>query len=363
MMVVETSASGHRLVYVREIIAKALQLDMSVVLATADEVLTDPQFARHLGPLQGSFRMVTVQGRVSVRKLQYLASGAGCDLVLVPDTLKYGLSLLLGHTRRSPRVRLLIMNDPRWRLTGKSLFSLRTWLKLILFELSSARPAVEVLWLRPQGTAPSSNVVIDPLLLEVSIEQTQADSLRLRTTLGMDPSTFWFGVVGGLDSRKNIPMIIAALRNVALIATSPVGLALIGQWRNDASEDEATEALEGVPFCHVGHNVQLSNQEMNVAVAALDCVVMAYSTTAPNSTTAKAAALGVRVATAGSPTFRKFAERLTGCPGVDLEVGALTKELAEVITRDRPRPLVLSGPDGLTLPLLAPIPVNGRKAK
>ena len=47
-MVVETSASGHRLVYVHEIIAKALQLDMSVVLAAADEVLTDP---RRLGIL------------------------------------------------------------------------------------------------------------------------------------------------------------------------------------------------------------------------------------------------------------------------------------------------------------------------
>ena len=94
---------------------------------------------------------------------------------------------------------------------------------------------------------------------------------------------------------------------------------------------------------------------MNVAVAALDCVVMAYSTTAPNPRQPRQRRWrqGRYCGIAYIPEVRREADRLSG---VDLEVGALTKELAEVITRDRPRPLVLSGPDGLTLPLLAPIP-------
>lgn len=357
---VETSPSGHRLVYVRELIAKALDHNMSVVLATTDEVVRDPLFEQHLGSLKGSVELVNVRGNVTVWKLQQWATAACCDLVLVPDTLKYGPPLLLGWTRRSPIVRLLIMNDPRWRLSEESFVSFMTWCKLLVFFGSGARPGVEVLWLRPQGTAPSKGVVIDPLLLEASVERTRADSKRVRATLGMDPATFWFGIVGVLDSRKNIPLVANALRRVADQGSTPVGLALLGPWSDEIARCSADDSLHDAPFPVVRHHASLTNQEMNVAVAALDCVVMAYSTNAPNSTTAKAAALGVRVAVAGSAPFRRFAERLTGYPGVGLGANELVSELATSMRRPRPEPCELSGPEGLTDALLAPIPKRNR---
>lgn len=102
----------------------------------------------------------------------------------------------------------------------------------------------------------------------------------------------------------------------------------------------------------VRHHVHMTNYEMNVALAALDCIVLAYSTTAPNSTMAKASALGVKVVAAGPPSFRRFAKELTGYSGVPLRVSDIGVELLRAM--ESPQPHILRPPDtsGFTSPLL-----------
>lgn len=355
-MVLETSLSGHRPVYVREIVAEAVRREIAVVLATTHEVLDDPGFTDHFGPLAESIALATVAGGISASGLQRLAADSGCDLVIVPDALKYGLPLLFGVTRKYPMLRILIMNDPRWHAGHRPLASLVAGAKLLGLLASAARPGVELLWLRPQGTKPSRRVVIDPLLLEASIEEVEIEASRMRAVLQMDPSVFWFGVVGVLDSRKNIPMVAEALELIASESTQKVGLALLGPWASESARQSAERCLSDPAFPLVQRDRPMTNHEMNVAVAALDCVVMAYSTNAPNSTTAKAAALGVRVAAAGSQTFRRFARVLTGSEGATLEVEGLALEMRASMRRDAPPARELTGAEGLTGPLLAPVP-------
>ena len=92
----------------------------------------------------------------------------------------------------------------------------------------------------------------------------------------------------------------------------PVGLAFIGPL--------TPEYKKLLPYMHVQAregNIELrvldrllSNEEMNAAIVALDCVVMAYSTHAPNSTLGKAAALGVRLVGAGSSSIQSFVREM-----------------------------------------------------
>ncbi|MDI9628061.1 MAG: hypothetical protein QM286_05895 [Acidobacteriota bacterium] len=360
-MVVETFASGHRLLYVREIISEALARRVPIVFGTTDEVLRDPNYRQHLAELGDSFQVVVLNDQITVRSLQRRAREEKCDLVVVPDALKFGVAFFLGAASSAPLVRMLVMNDPRWRSSIGEYFASLAFLKLAVLYASNLRRSTELLWLRPQGTTPEPRYVIDPVLLERDVQQLHAESLRFRSALRMDPEIFWFGVVGSLTSRKNIPLIVDALRQVATVSDNPIGLALLGPWADDSSRRATDNALIEAPFICLRRDELLTNLEMNVAVAALDCVVMAYSTHAPNSTTAKAAALGVRVATAGSPTFRAFASRLTGQRGVELEVNSLASELRDCMIRPRPSPLSLIGPEGLTEPLLAPIPWGMRR--
>lgn len=236
-------------------------------------------------------------------------------------------------------------------------------IKLLVFRISDARPGVELFWLRPQGSSPAARDVIDPLIFEKGVEETLAESECLRARLGLDSSFFWFGVVGVLDARKNIPLIVDALRGIEEEATTQFGLALLGPWEDSRAFFSSEEALKGASFPVVKVADRLTNQEMNASVGTLDCVVMAYSTHAPNSTTAKAAALGVNVAVAGSPTFRRFASALTGHPGVDLNESDLKTELLSCMSRPRPDPAALSGAHGLTEPLLAAVPTQSMRGR
>jgi len=360
VMVVETSPSGHRLVFVREIVAEALRRRSSVVFATTESVLRDPAFARHVAAFAQMIELQLVPGKLTVKGLQVRASALGCDLVIVPDALKYRSALLPGLTRRLPLVRLVIMNDPLWEVRRRWLPSPKLLLKRGVLLLSGARRGVQILWLRGQGSRRTASIVVDPLLLDGSVSSIREDAARMRSALMMDEGTFWFGIVGALDARKNVPLVIDALRKAARETGIPVGLALLGPWSDPVTERSASTALATCDYRVVRRHDALTNREMNVAVAALDCVVMAYSTSAPNSTAAKAAALGVRVAAAGSASFRRFVSQVTGLAGASLDVDAVARELVAALQRPLPEPRKLTGSEGLTDPLLAPISVPRR---
>lgn len=355
ILIAEQDAGGHRLVYVRLLALDALSAGTSVTLALTERVLADERFRLHLAELADTVEVVPLVQHATLRVIQTLAKAAGASIAVVPDGLQYGLDLVAGRRlHRGPQLRIVVMNDPRWRMESHEGLHLREHAKLLLFKIAERRRSQDLFWLRSAGhSSQNENVVSDPVVLDGTSEQIQLDSKLFREQHGMSSDAFWFGVVGSLEKRKNIPMIARACHRLVSVAPQPVGLALLGPWAEDTAppEDEMAMATAlGVKV--VRHHVHMTNYEMNVALAALDCIVLAYSTTAPNSTMAKASALGVKVVAAGPPSFRRFAKELTGYSGVPLRVSDIGVELLRAM--ESPQPHILRPPDtsGFTSPLL-----------
>ncbi|GAA4892308.1 hypothetical protein GCM10025789_06640 [Tessaracoccus lubricantis] len=334
------------------LLEEAAERHISVVFATSEEVVSDARFAKHIAPVLREAEVRLIQSQLSVRALQRIARDASCDLVVVPDALKYGVRMQIGMASSWPFVRLVMMNDPRWQPAEFSSRFALNLAKRVVMRMSDMRPGVGLLWLRAQGELPSSRTVIDPLVLDGEVGELLAAGRAMRLRLEMPGSVFWFGVVGSLDARKNIPLVVRALSAASRLTTQRVALALLGPWADNQIRTEVEAALQETGLEHVSMNEHLTNREMNVMLAAVDCVVMAYSTHAPNSTAVKAAALGVRTVVAGSVTFRRFNQQAGGSAGVSLDHEALSLELARALSRPCPPPVQLIGPEGLTDPCL-----------
>lgn len=355
VLISERDPGGHRLVYVKLLARDALASGIEVTLALTDEVLNDVRFALHLAELHNSVRIVRLEEQASLHNTQRLAQEVGASFAVVPDGLPYGLDMLTGRRlRKGPRLRLVIMNDPRWSMANRSGLRLRERWKMLFFKLAELRPSQDLYWLRAPGYYSSKEkYVTDPIVLDGSIEQIRHDAKELRRELDMSPDTFWFGIVGSLEKRKNIPMLLEAAVHVVSQTTQPVGIALLGPWFSDSVPPETDITLAATSGIRIVRRHQhMTNYELNVAISALDCVVLPYSTSAPNSTMAKASSLGIRVAAAGPPSFCRFAEEITGRPGVPLQADCLGRELLRALKS--PSPSVRRAPttSGFSSPLL-----------
>ena len=160
------------------------------------------------------------------------------------------------------------------------------------------RPGVRIVALRGPGydSGASGEVALDPVII--------GDELPLPLELeNLESGLFWFGMVGGMTARKN-PMM--ALDAFAQLEESRTGFIVAGLLDSSVSGSirAASAALREAGRQVIIVDRPLSNDEMNGVLAALDCVILPYSTHAPPSTMGKAAALGVRMVAAGSPELR-----------------------------------------------------------
>ena len=353
MMIAERSSSGHRLVYVRLLAEHAMRNQVDVILAMPDAVRGSLEYSRHLGRMARLVEHVSISPSASLVHLQGLAESSGARDLVIPDGDLYVAEAAYARRRprsRTPRARttLLIMRDPRWELSASRVPRWRALAKLAALRLVQVRSDTRLVWLRDPGFIPrvDEEEAPDPLVLDAPREAIIGDARSYRIVHGLDRDTFWFGIVGMLTERKNVPIVAEAVRRVAFDSATPLGLALIGPTGPDATWERAALQKEcesaGVRF--VSDEALMSNYEMNVAVAAVDCVVVAYSTHAPNSTMSKAAGLGVRLVVAGSPPMRRFAQSVSGTRGVPLDLRSLTAALRAATKAGPPRVRDLAGP-------------------
>ncbi len=80
----------------------------------------------------------------------------------------------------------------------------------------------------------------------------------------------------------------------------------------------------------------LTNDEINVVVAAADTVIMAYSTHSPNSTLGKAYVLGTSIVAAGSRSIHRFVRNVGFDLVSPLEVNAIAENLTLAMDRAAP---------------------------
>ena len=335
VLIVEPRVSGHLLVYVRLLAQRSLDRGDQVTLALCQDAFDSQEFAFHLAALAPSVTIVVAVLPLTGRRLTEMARTANADVVVVPhgDELAARLGMPL---RSTPKIstRLLVMRDPRWDQGqgGGLAMSAKSRLKLMLLRRASRRRRVDLVWLRgPLAEAVPGEVhVVDPFIADGATIDIVRAGESLRETLPQ-PSAFWFGVTGAVSRRKNLDLVVASLLEVKQSdPTLDVGLAVVGQIDDDVQqmflEGQATLDRYGVHTWF--EDRMLSNRQMNDIVAALDAVVMAYSTSAPNSTLGKAYVLGTTIISSGSTTFQQYAEAVGG------ETAALDMaELADAMRR------------------------------
>lgn len=357
LLIAENNPSGHRLVYVRLVLQYALRNGLAVSLAIPPTVRASKEFAEHIGSLSERVALISVPEAASLKYLVRLARENRLGHVLVLDGDKYLTEASTSLRSSSIDSTLLIMRDPAWESSGSPMRRLRAFGKHSAIALVRKRRTPRLVLLREPSTQTSAirDSAMDPLILDGERTQILEDAYAFRRTHGLDSTTFWFGIVGALTERKNVPLVASALQRVALETERPLGFALLGPSGHASSWDRTEllrhSALAGLNVAN--EDALLSNYEVNVRVAALDCVVVAYSTNAPNSTMAKAAGLGVRLVVAGSAQLRHFAHVTAGVEGVPLELTQLTRALGAQLLRAPPPACELAGPDDFAQAVLA----------
>lgn len=343
VLIVEPRVRGHLLVYVKVIAQRSLAMGDDVTLALAPGASRTQEFLMHLAEISADVEIVESAGVLTPRAMNVLIQETSPDFVIVPhgDELAARLGSPFAPNLLKPTC-LLVMRDPRWD-SGEALrVRMKSVLKLSLLALASKRARVRLVWLRGPfyESRSKEHFAVDPFIADDSHRSISSKSHALRQLFPGSEDTFWFGVTGAVTRRKNLDVIIDALLELrARELNTAFGLAVVGPIEANVLDtfEAAATRLKVAGICYYPENRLLDNQEMNVVVASVDAVVMAYSTNAPNSTLGKAYVLGTRILSAGSRTFRAHADRLGGVSS-ELSPNSLCDGMQAVMRQARPMP-------------------------
>ncbi|TFD17436.1 hypothetical protein E3T26_02075 [Cryobacterium sp. TMT1-21] len=224
-------------------------------------------------------------------------------LTVIPDG--DGIALEVGRTARwsgHGELSLLIMREAAQPTSVPGLANLKTVLKLIVLQRARAVSGVRItllkgaLWRGKSGFP----VARDPVTIEASAHHIQT----IRSSWGLHEEVFWFGVLGAVSARKNLPLVAEALTK---FGNPGIGLLIAGSCDSSAMS-EAQEALNALR--RTGARVTLVDRlledwELDSAVAAVDAVVLAHSNESPSGLFGKAAAAGTRIVAGGSKSLKR----------------------------------------------------------
>jgi glycosyltransferase involved in cell wall biosynthesis len=198
-------------------------------------------------------------------------------------------------------------------------------------------------------------VAVDPVLLA----DTSEDVATVRWRAGLGGDRYWFAVLGVIDARKNLDLVLDAL----LAARPPAtGLCLAG--RLDAAARAALHsrrtALATADVELVVVEDPLTNAEFDAFVRAVDCVVVAHSNEGSSGVLAKAASAGTRIVAAGARSLRRDCAALPdSSEWSELRPEPLARALVRARSAPRPRPVPPPDLALFTRPLLVSRPGTG----
>ncbi|MEU3453727.1 hypothetical protein ABZ671_09005 [Micromonospora sp. NPDC006766] len=320
VLIVSQDHEGHRLMYVRLLAGAALDRGAEVVLALTPAGFRSEEFRLHLAVVAHRCRQVTLGGPpLAVTALHRQAVRYGCDRVLVPDGDRFAVRLGVRGWPRDVSIAVLVTQDPRWNSDRRPSVRARLRLKDLLLQRTERLRGVRLLYLSDHseaGRLARPTVAPDPVFFDAA----ELDPIALRRELGLPEDRFIYLVAGKVSARKNLFLVLHCLLS---LADQAVALFVCGQV--DPSVRAEVEPLlsraraAGLPVI-LSDRVQ-TDHEVNRAVQASDCVVVAYSSDQPNSMMAKGVRAGRRVVVAGSDRLVTWARHL----GVSL-CGPLTEE-------------------------------------
>lgn len=329
VLVVEPNMEGHRFNYVRILVRECHQRRLQVSVLTTESGRED-YLRKSEDETPPAWQLIPDGTRPGPHGIESASRRAAAGIVVVPDGDRTALAFARRAVwRGSGNLRILIM---RARAQGGRfawLAPLKSVLRQAGFTVAGAIPRVTLLTLTSALSVQdvSSTQVADP------IEFAPTDEARrtLRTALG-DDDRFWFSVAGWLDARKNIPLVLAALTDAARDTGRPLGLLLAGRQDPGLTRELASAATGEVKLAMI--NRHLTAAELDAAVEAADCMVLAHSNEGPSGIMGKAAAARTHVIAAGARTLVEDCHRLgPAAQWVELDRVALAGAAAAAVAR------------------------------
>lgn len=298
----EPSSSGHRLSYVGLLARRALKKGHAVHVSLPEGSSGSPEFDTHLAGIADFIQLSSFE-KFDLELLNRLSRDLGIDRTVVTDGDSLALPLARrGGWRGHGRLSLLIMRE--------SVQSQKSWIhsivktvakRIIVCGVSMMRNVDLAVLKSSTWTGRSTiRVALDPISLDCS----KLDVDLLREGWNLDRDHFWFAVLGAITERKNVPLLALSLKE---LSHPSVGLLIAGKLHPtiEAEVLAATEQLRSVGIPVVVVNRMLADQELDAAVAGVDCVLLAHSNEGPSGLLGKAAAAATRVIASGAKSLRR----------------------------------------------------------
>lgn len=311
-MLVEKTSSGHRLYYVGILAATALTSGDSVLLVLHSDEVEAPAVLTHLGPIRSKISIASTND-FSLDSIGNLSRKYGADLTLIPDGDSFALEIAKKCSwSGAGALTLLIMRERASRSLLPGLQRTKSFLKMVLLKRAEAVAGVRIVRLLSaidsnSKVKSSIAAVADPVTMTADV----GDSTRLRTKWGMNSEKYWFSVLGAITRRKNVSVVARALLR---LRTPGVGLLIAGVC-DPIVMSEVRPILSSLREAGVGVivvNRLLTELELDAAVGASDCIVLAHSNEGPSGLFGKALATGTRIVAAGAISLRHDANRVPG---------------------------------------------------
>jgi len=327
--------NGHRLGYVRRIVDEALARGAKPIVVAVTGTKTSDEYGTHLAEVAGTVSVTEVE-ELTLTSVKHALPSIFDGPLIFPDGDRWLGLLARARAPWTGGSRVLVMR-PTGQSTSGLTRALQTVMKKMLRRVVGCRPGIDVFTLASSATAHlGAREVRDPVTFAAAPERI-ADMRRAWAEDAEPANIYWFGVIGALGARKNIDIIASA---VASIDQPNIGLALLGR----ATPDE--EAMTAWTAClrksggrYFRDSRQLSDEDFDAAVAALDCVILAHSNEGPSGVFGKARAAGTRVIAAGAKSLKRDARLAPDlATWVPLEEATLTRALADAVGMPAPGP-------------------------
>ncbi|WP_445444046.1 hypothetical protein [Clavibacter sp. km3a] len=332
VLILEGNGDGHRFYFVR-LLADAIVADGGrAVLVTRPGEMDGAHAAEFLRDLPSGFTVVEVPD-ADVAAASRVARDTGARRIVIPDGDRHLVDLVTRRGADLPHVTALIMREPDLRRQAVR-SSARQWAKRATMTLAGLRRSTTVTVLKSSVWAGRSRfpVAQDPVTLAAGPD----DVVALRVHWGLDADRRWFAVVGAISARKNLPLVAEAF---ARVAGPGMGL-LVGGAVFDDQLDEAGPHLAEARRRGAGVVIvdrMLEDVELDAAIAAVDCVVLAHSNEGPSGIFGKAVMSGTRLIASGAASLRGDAQAVpTHAVWTPLSADAMARAMEEAAAADRP---------------------------
>ena len=334
LWIVAQGHGGHRMMYVRLLAEAALERGLRPVLVISPAAQVSAEFSLHLSDLQARMCTLTLED-FSVDSVQAAIPAEMHTRTVFPEG-DYWLKSLALRRRKWPGGAQILVMRPHGQSSRRAVRVVQSASKAALRTVGRMRPDLSVTSLRSFTSRPRLWTVPDP----VRFDGTQARAEELVSAwnrAAVEAPTYWVGVLGALNSRKNLRLVAEALASISDIK---VGLVVAGNC--EEGEQVMSEWLAPAVEARVSvirRAGLLEEDELDSMVRALDCLVLAHSNEGPSGMLGKAKAIGTRVVVAGAKSLKRDARNLNdGTRWVRLSAPALADAIKRTLDSPPPPP-------------------------